>query len=333
MKVRHLLLTALVALAAQSCVHEWPDNSQARRNVVLNVTHTQHWTDREMLVSRAAANTVRYHFRIFPAGTTEVPVADTEFTRDDLGRSDFATSLSLPPGAYDLYAWSDIADASTGRSLFFDSGDFSRIGYSEPYNGNNELRDAFRGVSTFTVAEKIEADYSVAANLPMERPLARYEFISTDLVDFLEGEASRGMLTFSRGDSPLDIPSRVPEFNRYRVRMIYTGYMPSVFNNLTNKPVDSRTGMSYDARISVLNEREARLGFDHVMVNGTESSVAVALEVYDPEGRLIGRVNTINVPTKRSHNTIVRGRFLTSKATGGVGIDPGFNGDFNIEIK
>ena len=34
----------------------------------------------------------------------------------------------------------------------------------------------------------------------------------------------------------------------------------------------------------------------------------------------------------RGRNTIVRGRFLTSQATGGVGIDPGFNGEYNIEL-
>ena len=97
--------------------------------------------------------------------------------------------------------------------------------------------------------------------------------------------------------------------------------------------MDSATGMSYEARIDILNDSEARLGFDYVMVNGHESSVAVALEIYDPDGTLIGRVSPVDVSTKRSRNTVVKGRFLTSKATGGVGINPGFDGEFNIEIK
>lgn len=59
----------------------------------------------------------------------------------------------------------------------------------------------------------------------------------------------------------------------------------------------------------------------------------LAAEIYDPDNELIGRVNTINVPTKRGRNTTVRGRFLTSKATGDVGIGPDFDGDYNIEIK
>ena len=68
------------------------------------------------------------------------------------------------------------------------------------------------------------------------------------------------------------------------------------------------------------------------MVNGHESSVAVCMEVYDPDGELIGSTSTISVPTMRGRNTIVRGRFLTSQATGGVGIDPGFDGEYNIEL-
>ena len=35
----------------------------------------------------------------------------------------------------------------------------------------------------------------------------------------------------------------------------------------------------------------------------------------------------------RGKLTEIRGPFLTSEAAGGVGIHPGFDGDFNIEIK
>lgn len=332
-----ILPAALLAAGMlSSCVHEWPETKGNQREVRIDVSHTLHWDQFDITVSRTPmpeTSVARYHFKIYESDHTDIPVSDIELTRNDLTRNDFTTSVYLPEGDYTLYAWSDIADATTSKSHFFDSSDFSAITYSEPYNGNNDLRDAFRGVTSFHVGETIDDSYTVSADLPMERPLSRYEFISTDLVEFLEGEASRGMFAFSRGDSPLDIPSRVPEFNRYRVRMIYSGYMPSTFNNLTNKPVDSSTGVNYDAQITVLNESEARLGFDHVMVNGAESSVAVALEIYDPDNELIGRVNTINVPTKRGSNTTVRGRFLTSKATGGVGIDPDFDGDYNIEIK
>ena len=44
--------------------------------------------------------------------------------------------------------------------------------------------------------------------------------------------------------------------------------------------------------------------------------------------------NPINVPIVRSKMTVVKGEFLTSKATGGVTINPSYDGDdYNIEIK
>lgn len=332
MRQRYSVILAAVSVLASSCVHEWPEQAESRA-VTLHVSHAMDWTHHEIEVARAGSTLARYHFKICAAGDPARMVAEREFVSDDLSRGDFTTDISLPAGDYDLWAWSDYADGDSQKSLFFNSEDFTSIWYPDPYNGNNELRDAFRGAVTFTIENTFDAGYHKDVELQMERPLARYEFISTDLAEFLENEISRGeQNAASQGRSA---PSRVEDIplESYRVKMIYTGYMPSEFNNFINKPVNSKLGMSYDAKITRLNDNEARLGFDYVMVNGHESSIPVAMEVYDPEGTLIGRSNPVDVPTKRSQVTVVRGKFLTSKATGGVGINPDFNGDYNIEIK
>ena len=330
--VKAVSLAAVMSLTATSCVHEWPHGADSRM-VSLHVSHSVDWTMHEIEVARAGSVQARYHLKVCEAGQPSHLVAEREFVRDDLTRADFVSALDLPPGKYDLWAWSDYADGESHKSLFFNSEDFTSIWYPDPYNGNNELRDAFRGAVTFSIDDNIDADYGIDVLLPMERPLARYEFISTDLAEFLENEISRGEQLAAGQGRPA--PSRVDDIplDKYRVKMIYTGYMPSEFNNYTNKPVNSKLGMSYDARVTKLNDDEARLGFDYVMVNGHESSIPVAMEVYDPDGVLIGRTNSIDVPTKRSQITVVRGKFLTSKASGGVGINPDFNGDYNIEIK
>ena len=90
--------------------------------------------------------------------------------------------------------------------------------------------------------------------------------------------------------------------------------------------------VSYDGSITQLDDGEALLSFDYVMVNGHESSIPVAVEIYDGK-TLIANTGAINVPIVRNRLTTVRGKFLTSRANEGVGIDPGFDGDFNIEIK
>lgn len=337
----------LLSVLSTACVHEWPHNGGEPRRVHLKVIHHSEWTETTIETSRAVNDddraagddraaspekSVRYHFQVFRSGNNGSRDHETEFIRYDTERPDFETDIELPPGDYTLYAWSDMAHLSTGKSMFFDTGDFSYIGYTEPYNGNNDDRDVFRGQTSIHVGQTLDADYHAEATLEMERPLARYEFISTDLEDFLALETTRALLNTARGTQPSDAPALAPKLHQYRVKMIYTGYMPHVFNNITNKPIDSRTGMSYDASITILNDKEARLGFDHVMVNGHESSVAVGMELYDPDGKLIGSVGTINVPTARSRNTIVRGKFLTSRTSGGVAINPDFDGEYNIEI-
>ena len=71
-----------------------------------------------------------------------------------------------------------------------------------------------------------------------------------------------------------------------------------------------------------------------MFVNGAEAGVQLAVEIYDRQtGEKIGSSATITAPLKRGKTTEIRGRFLTSKADAGVGINPDFDGDYNIEIK
>ena len=82
-----------------------------------------------------------------------------------------------------------------------------------------------------------------------------------------------------------------------------------------------------------LDEHNARLGFDYVMVNGRESSVMVAVGLFDEEGVRLSMTNPIEVPLKRSMLTTVKGSFLMQDTGGGVAIDPAFDGEYNIIIR
>jgi hypothetical protein len=101
----------------------------------------------------------------------------------------------------------------------------------------------------------------------------------------------------------------------------------------TDKPADSWTGMSFISQINVADEDGLSLGYDYIFVNGSETSLSISLEVYNREGELMSSTNPINVPIVRSKLTLVKGAFLTSTASGGVTINPGYDGeDYNIEI-
>ncbi len=74
------------------------------------------------------------------------------------------------------------------------------------------------------------------------------------------------------------------------------------------------------------------MGFDYVFVNGKESAVTVKVGIYDDENRQLSISEAIEVPLKRNYHTVIRGPFLTSKASGGVNIDPDYNGDYNLFV-
>lgn len=338
-RIINLLTICTMTLLLGSCVHEFPEAGEAR-DVVLYFHHDIEWSYHDITVSRATVESptasiegihARYHLMFYNEGEYDYPVLEKELYNEDLSREDFSEEVMLPPGNYEMYLWSDYADASLQKSFFFDSKDHSAIVYSEPYNGNNELRDAFRGYAKFSVQPTVELDYHEDVSVTIERPLARYEIVATDFEEFIQKEISRRQQLPDR-NMDLEAPQRVIAVEDYKVKVKYTGYMPSKFNNFDNGPINSSVDVSYDAEITALSSSEARIGFDYVMVNGEESSVMVAVEIYNSDGEKIASSNSFEVPTKRSRNTTVRGKFLTSEASQGIIIDITFEGIYIVNI-
>ena len=106
--------------------------------------------------------------------------------------------------------------------------------------------------------------------------------------------------------------------------------MHNAYSINTDKPVDSSTGVFFESKLKMLTESEATIGFDYVFVNGKESSITLKIGVEDKEGTQLSLSEPIEVPLKRSHHTLLTGMFLMSEASGGVTINPDFDGDYNL---
>ncbi len=285
--------------------------------------------------NRMAEHDMRYIINIYRSedGENFTRQADTTvvYTKHLDEAQDHSIQLNLKQGFYNFIVWSDHVNKGAVSDKYYNTSNFAEITYSdrENYEGCNDFQDAFRGTVQAAVLYDQYSDGGTVeqeAVIQLERPLAKFKFISTDLEEFigqvLESVASKGK-TVSRTINPDD----------YRVVFSYTGFMPCSFNMFTNKPNDSWAGVSFNGKMIPLNENEIELGFDYVFVNGTESKIKVAVEIYDKGGELLSNTNAIEVPLVRSKLTIVRGNFLASKTSGGVGINTDFKGDFNIEIK
>ena len=367
------ILVAAILMLAGGCVHEFPkeDTPQGdgKGDMLLHMRlHTGSMPLYKVITvgedpsgrgeSTRAATTVpllRYIVEVYPSeetpgmkgsktgstttgGLTRSPIERKTFYIDaDKVSDDQYLEMRLEPGTYKFYVWADYTDIRDegGKGLYYDATDLADITVVAEANGEHrgttDLRQAFRGHTEAEVPESaLDFDMGlghmpiVEIPLDMKRPLARFLFISTDVDEFLN----------SRRPGANRTSQRPPSLSDYMVKVRYSGYMPIAFNAFTDRPFDSRLGQWFESTPQAIDSREAMLGFDYMFVNGAEAGVQLAVEIYDRQtGEKIGSSATITAPLKRGKTTEIRGRFLTSKADAGVGINPDFDGDYNIEIK
>lgn len=273
---------------------------------------------------------VRAFYRTKASDTRTLCKAWT-FSRPASEEPDVTLKLDFPEGTFRVLVWSDYSP--DGTDYLYGTEDFAGIALmsKDGYLGSSDFRDAFRG--------DVEIGGNVSeAVVPMVRPMAKFSFVTTDLEEFVEDVRSRnGLLEDPAGDMTGKGPA--PDYvspvllSGYGVRFIYPMYMAFSFNMFTDRPADSWTGVRYESRIQKIDDRTALMGFDYVFVNSHDTAINVMIEVYDlRDGEVVARIPALDVPLRRSHHTIVRGPFLTTKAGGAPSIDPSFDGDFNVPI-
>lgn len=367
-------------LGVSSCkVHEWPNPStpaDLKLDFVFS-TDLPPFMEVNYDPTKVSASPEDYDFRYqvkfyrqLPDGkfdTNEASEYNLTLTKDDVTSLDYSTVVSLPEGRWLIRCWADYVAQGSDEDIFYKTSSFKAIELSENHYGNSDFKDAFLGTAEVELVRLGSKEEPVSAVLEMERPLAKFQFIATDL-DELVTKVMKSKMTseeFSRymeekrkaedlskapqkGSvtvaSPAELPASSPQYapwdptkapgfnpSDYYIRFYYTQFMPFMFNMFTNKPIDSRTGVYFDSEFVPLNTSEALMGFDYVLVNGHESSVYVSVGLFDYESEEpLSMTNPINVPIVRSKLTTVRGDFLTIGTGGGIGINPDFEDEFNI---
>lgn len=333
---RGILLSVIATSLAvmTSCVHEFPEISQSVK-VNITIHHELDWTEYHYLIdskTRSGENehTPRYNLYVYQKGKTDAPAYRFSFYHDDSSLGDFTTTISLPPGSWDIHAWQDHEPADGAPYYIVD--DLAAVTYSKPYTGDLEQREAFEGKVTVEVPESYADNVTVSGTLNMARPMGRYIFIATDFEKFYDE-------TLTRADKKkvswkeLSIGKKEELLKGYSILALYPYYMPSTYDYFQQKVTDSSTGIKYEASLVPLSDQEAKVASDHVFMNHHESGAQVQLGLKTPEGKLLQLTDIITVPMKRGQTTYVRGNFLTAGVGGGLDIDFEFSGDINIEIK
>lgn len=259
---------------------------------------------------------MQIHVKVYDTSDGYTCISEQTYNRELGDEYNHPLDIELDPdGSYDVVAWAHLFEAPEAEP-FYDFSDFNSVSLIEPnYHGNTDYRDGFRGL----IHIKALGDFAQEYVVNMKRPMGKFQLLTTDLSEFLDRETSR------RG-----LSSRA-SVDDYKVTISFPLYFPNAYSVLSDCLTLSSPGFRFDTQMSVTGDSEASLGFEYVMLNNSsESGVQARVDVYYLDGTRVAGSSTFTIPMKRDCHTLLRGAFLSMEGNGGVGIDPGFNGDHNV---
>ncbi len=343
--VKHIfsILACLVVLATTSCaVHEWPDPKPFNVELTLNLNYktemplydiieqTSRWGEEN------ADYDIRYTVELYELNKDGSFLEDRPDVRHVFVKDRFETSadfnhqvqLKVPACNYIIYVWTDIIrHGEIPVNLFYNAERFGRVKLiMDNYVGNTDLRDAFTGHTTLDLSGYLKSNMSAEATIESVRPMAKVQFVTTDVEEFIQKYMAMKEKEVGHKMGVEDY-TRLVNLQQFTVRITYSWNMPIEFDMYEDKPNGSIEKPSFETKITMMEGNEASMGFEYVLVNGTEANQQFDLEVYDADNRLLSRVLYIEVPIVRSHLTIVRSKFLTADIQGGAVINPDFEPD------
>ena len=315
LKIFPLLLGGLLLSGLCGCTpHEFPDEESGPFSVrlVFDEDLPLLTTVRAATKADEAALQTRYTVQLFPyrseVAFALVPEYTFSFTRD--GLEELETSLSLPmTGArYRVAVWTDWTGPEESAS--YDPTDFGQITLSADYRFGERERDAFFGTADIELSRE---GLKEPVTILMHRPVAQLRFIAPEALTFL--------YVYETSLSSL------------RASLRYTSPLDDSFDLLLGQSSGSRENISLNVT-PWIDSYSGDLVFctDFVLVNDVQTSVSVDFSITDAAGAvLLGYQG--EVPLLRAHRTdVIIGYSSDVDSSGGIGIDPGFSSEIEIQI-
>ena len=339
-------LLALPFLMAACTLHEEPELTAdgelgvdpTEVNVEVNLTldlNLPEQGNEENSSARVSANTDYLHRFIVEAYFNRQPVARQVFVENITDRTHLSlpVSMKLHARSYQLVVWKDYVSAETPEEdLHYNTQSLVPvIPNRASHTGNTEYKDVFVGTTSLDLTAYADQWGAVVEqDGALQRPVARYELIATDVDKFLQriadGEVSG---------------------ERFTARIKYSGYLPVGYNVLDDVPKHSLMYMQYNTSFDVPEEGtdELRVGFDYVFVsNEGSASVPMEIEIVNENNVTVAN-SVLNVPLERGKNTVWTGEFLTGDDQGGqgggdepgededgIGIDPDYDNETDLGV-
>ncbi len=334
---------ALLAVSCRSTILEYPVNggvypTQMHVNLTFAVDPTLEPYSKADMAAKSddiSTHDVRWIIEIFRDAIDGEPVERRVLSCDPApdGKHTIEAAFDLLAAKYKVVAWMDYVDDGSTDDKYYTVQSLSsiRIPETENYIGDEEHKDTYVGNQDLDLTPYLDQwNQTIEQTITLERPMAKIEFITTD-VDKLLDKLAEQVEQSGSPEANQAIAARA-DLSSWQVKVEYAGYFPSGFNAYTNKPNDARQGVSFTSTMTALSDQEARFGSDYIFVNGNESAVYVNLTILDGQGNVLNQVQGVEVPIVRGKLTSIRDEFLTRSFAPGIGIDYGFDGNINVVI-
>lgn len=318
-------------------VHQWPDpgcevdptDISAQIDVTCEIE-----LDIEQIITKGALAPVytsedgekylrRYHINIYEENREgkEIVFSDVFFQQPS-STDPLSFETTLHTKKYEILVWMDYVLSDATDDLFYLTTEglaTIHVPGCDTYKACCDFKDAQTLLYPVDLTDNRDWFKRIVITVPLRRPVAKVTFEAIDFADYAEKMGYHGNL-----DDYMKL---------FHVHVYYNGYIATGFNAETQNLNDASVGYGYDAEPSMLpGGILSRLGFDYLFVNGEKSSVSVSVEITDDSGKVINRVDDITVPTYRGKETIVREKFFTKEYYPGIGINPDFDGEFNVYV-
>lgn len=246
------------------------------------------------------------------------------YEKNVTGKTDysFQTKFRLNARRYSLLVWSDYVKADEQETgLYYDATSLTPVMPQGNYVGNNERKDCFRGCADLDL-RNYRDEWAANTNIDIElqRPVGRYEIVTTDLGAFRQRIAD-GLISGSE----------------FSVRVRYADYRATAYNVLQNVPKNFLSYLFYKTNLKSENwegdQASIVLGFDYCLVEAGEagSKIPVEIEVLNEKNQQVSRT-VLTIPVVQGYNTVVSGRFMTGTDDGSVSVDTEFDGTVDIDL-
>jgi hypothetical protein len=326
-------------------VHEYPGESNIELTVRCSVdlSHPEHFVTVECDAENGTSYVVRAQ-SIEPLGTrfTE-PVClryVIDLYRETSSNSIFVerqvlyadvddpnpqaiATFNVDASKYKVLIWCDYVQDDVREAWYYNTDDLKHVLYSDEEVLDNNDKDVFSNMLSVDLTQYYyaEGNYELVYDVNLERPKGRFKCVTTDMDDYLK-----------TADASVEEITAV---------VTYVQYVSAGYNVEEQKPNYFEPTRTFISKTRIDEEGKLELCYDYVFVNGKQTNVKINFGFYRGDvtftesGEIIGdNISTwsgIVVPLKRNMETVVEGRMLTASfGTGGVGINPGFDGEIVV---